>query len=143
MSEYKRPISIIDFQLAIRDSSDEQLALILERLENSVARLKDSNELMESLMKKEKKQNYDGEEDDEFGPVTEDDVKIYRDSIAENMVVMNNQQERIEILREELKNRNLHRQVPLDDSASDRPFQGMSPNKYDSTTIPMSTDNDV
>lgn len=143
MSEYKRPISIIDFQLAIRDSSDEQLALILERLENSVARLKDSNKLMESLMKKEKKQNYDGEEDDEFGPVTEDDVKIYRDSIAENMVVMNNQQERIEILREELKNRNLHRQVRLDDSASDRPFQGMSPNKYDSTTIPMSTDNDV
>lgn len=145
MSEYKQAISLVDFELAIRDSSDEQLSFILGKLETSIARLEDSNELMEKLMNKEQKQRAgsgsEEDEDDEFDPVTNDDVKIYVESIRENKLVIENQISRCKIIEDELNNRNL----PVSSNNFTDIKKSVNVSEYPSfdNGIPISTDNDI
>lgn len=115
MSEYKRPISLIDFQIAIRELSDSDLDSIFHKLQNSITRLVDSNNLMQNLMDKEKNKgnkefDYKEEEeddDDEFNPVTDNDIEIFINSINENKIVIDNQLQRCEIIKNELDIRNM------------------------------------
>lgn len=143
MSEYKQAISLVDFQLAIKDSGDEQLQTILEKLITSISRLEESNQLMRKLMNKEQKEKKEGSgsegEEDEFNPVTDDDIKIYKESIKENEFVIQNQQDRCRIIEEELGIRNL----PVVKSFTDvKKSSSVDYPSFD-TGIPISTDNDI
>lgn len=142
MSVYKRPISLMDFEIAVHDLSDQELGSILEKLHVSISRLIQSNELMQSLMDKEKKKCEEthiadgevAEEDDEFDTPTKDDIKIYRDSISENEVVIENQRARCRIIENELELRNLPSSRPQD-AQHYRSLQN-------SNDVPISTDNE-
>jgi hypothetical protein len=144
MSEYKQPISLMDFGIAIHESSDEQIHQIHERLQVSLHRLAESNKLMKRLMDKEtaaKGVKGDNEEndDEEFNPVTEDDIKIYTESIAENERTIANQIERCKIIEEELGVRNLKVRHPQLDEVNDSTF----PPSSEKPALPISTDNDT
>lgn len=150
MSEYKRPISLMDFEIAVHDLPDQELGSILENLHVSISRLIQSNELMQSLMDKEKKKiekthiaegevageekEDDGDDnDDEFDTPTKDDIKIYLDSISENGVVIENQQARCRIIENELELRNL---------PSSRPQDTQHRSSQNSNDVQISTDNE-
>lgn len=137
MSEYSRPISLMDFQIAIKDSSDEELHNILGKLRLSIHRLEESNKLMDSLMNKEKKHQEELGSDDEFGPVTEEDTKIYLDSINENLTVLRNQKERCNLINDELSYRNV--KIRMDEPTTGPEPVGLETAK---NPIPISTDND-
>lgn len=107
MSEYKRPISLVDFEIAIKDISDEELKLINKKLEVSIRRLQESNELMENLMDKEKRETLLNQ-DNEFEIPTDEDIKIYKDSINENKNVIENQNSRCKLIADELQNRGIN-----------------------------------
>ncbi|TID21145.1 hypothetical protein CANINC_003425 [Pichia inconspicua] len=142
MSEYKQAISLVDFQLAIKDSSDEQLHSILQKLQTSISRLEESNQLMEKLMNKEQREKVvSGSEDDEdeFNPITDEDIKIYTESIRENKFVIQNQKDRCKIIEEELNVRNL----PVTKSFNDIKKSAFVDYPSFDTGIPISTDNDV
>lgn len=143
MSEYKQAISLVDFQLAIKDSSDEQLHIILGKLQTSIGRLIESNELMQRLMNKEKKEKAESrsedDEDDEFDPVTDHDIKIYCESIKENELVIENQKDRCQIIEEELNIRNL----PGNSSFADVKQSAHADYASFNNGIPISTDNDI
>lgn len=143
MSEYKRPISLMDFEIAVHDLPDQELGSILEKLHVSISRLIQSNELMRSLMDKEKKKSEniaegevageDDDDDDEFDTPTKDDIKIYLDSISENGMVIENQQARCRIIENELELRNL---------PSSRPQDTQHRSSQNSNDVQISTDNE-
>jgi hypothetical protein len=153
MSEYKRPISLIDFQIAIKDSSDKELFNILERLNNSITRLNDSNNLMEKLMNNEltEKDKKNGKiiiNSEELDIPTADDINIYIDSINENKLVINNQLQRRKLINDELSFRNLSNNnyntnnpnnKQLDSSKSPSSINYPS---FENNLTPLSTDND-
>lgn len=146
MSEYKQPISLVDFEIAIKDTSDNELLKIKNNLLVSIQRLKDSNKLMANLMNKElhnKQKNKIIIDDDEFNIPTDDDIKIYTDSINENNLVIENQSKRCGIINDELKIRNLSSKNDNDIAATatfdahKHSLPDLMPN-----SIPISTDND-
>lgn len=155
MSEYKKPISIVDFQLAIKDLSDGELKTIKQKLETSLFRLKESNELMEKLMKGEitssssasKSNTQDGGNDtgngndndddvDEFDEmeINQNDINLFKESISENETVINNQQERIKSIDNELSYR-----TPLNYSNASVD----STKKANSSSNDVNCDNDI
>ena len=140
----------MDFEIAVHDLPDQELGSILENLHVSISRLIQSNELMQSLMDKEKKkiekthiaegevageeEEDDGDDnDDEFDTPTKDDIKIYLDSISENGVVIENQQARCRIIENELELRNL---------PSSRPQDTQHRSSQNSNDVQISTDNE-
>lgn len=152
MSEYKRPISLIDFEVAVRELSDEELSTILGKLHVSISRLVQSNELMQKLMDKEKKKSenlhlseeivledgQEAEEDadsdgDEFDTPTKEDIQIYIDSISENKLVIDNQKARCHIIENELELRHLPKSQPQ---------MGQETGHRSTNDLMISTDND-
>lgn len=152
MSEYKRPISLIDFEVAVRELSDEELSTILGKLHVSISRLVQSNELMQKLMDKEKKKSenlhlseeivledgQEAEEDpdsdgDEFDTPTKEDIQIYIDSISENALVIDNQKARCHIIKDELEMRHLPKSQPQ---------MSQETGHHSANNLMISTDND-
>ena len=164
MSEYQRPIQLPEFQNAIKESSDEQLNFILRKLQLALKKLQDSNQLMNNLINKKKidaskihrninlniennnndhNDDDDDDDDDEFDPVTEDDIKLYSQCIKENDNVIQNQLDRIQIVKDELKIRNL----PFDNDESNKvTISSLSNEKLNTESnnsdLIISTDND-
>ncbi|VEU20949.1 DEKNAAC101838 [Brettanomyces naardenensis] len=141
MSDIQRPIEINDFSVAIRDLTNEQLNTVKRRLTNSVAKLEQSNGLMTDLMNNDiEKANRDslGDDDDDtdngYEKVTDDDAKLYKDSIRGNEKVIDNQKLRVVAIDLELESRgSAVSEKDLDIPASTGPII--------STVI--STDNDI
>lgn len=106
MSAETKPINIKDFQIAIRDLSDENLHSIKNQLINSISKLKDTNDILknEIVSTKEEISNL---ETNESHSQLKSDLELYGESIEENKTVIENQNLRLVALDEELKRRGL------------------------------------
>lgn len=106
MSAETKPININDFQIAIKDLSDENLHSIKNQLINSVSKLKDTNNILENeiISTKEKISIL---ETNESHSQLKSDLELYSESIEENKIVIENQNQRLVALDEELKRRGL------------------------------------
>lgn len=111
MSSDTKPININDFKLAIEDLSDENLQSIKDQLATSVAKLQDTNKLLETelIATKEKVANLGR---DESHGTLKDDLSLYNETIEENKTVILNQKERLTALYDKLKSRGLATQSP-------------------------------
>ncbi|SGZ58224.1 CIC11C00000000038 [Sungouiella intermedia] len=92
MSSESRPIQLSDFVVAIQDLSDENLLSLQRQLTTSTQKLKETNSLLEVEITHTK---------------DEDELKLYKETIDENHVVLMSQQRRLDALEEELMSRGL------------------------------------
>lgn len=109
MSAAKRPIQLEEFTLLVRDLADQELEGVAKLIKNSMTKLHNSNELMGTLLKELEDMKTSQEDRDVYeesnDSTLEDDIKLYRESIYENEVVLLNQELRMEILSLELESR--------------------------------------
>ncbi|QPG73341.1 hypothetical protein FOA43_000651 [Brettanomyces nanus] len=134
MSDIQRPIEMNDFVAAIKDIGDDQLYQVMKRLTNSIRKLGQSNLLMTDLMNRdiEKANQDDNDTDGSYEIPTDDDAKLYRESIQGNERVIDNQQLRIVAIDLELERRG---------SKNVRGIKNLAVKQLEKPSI--STDNDV
>lgn len=106
MSSETRPININEFQLAIKDLSDDNLMSVKDQLMNSVSKLLDTNSILETEIVSTKEQIANLKESDSHQEL-KDELQLYTESIEENQIVIRNQRERLRSLNEELNRRGL------------------------------------
>lgn len=106
MSAETRPININEFQLAIKDLSDDNLMSVKDQLMNSVSKLLDTNSILETEIVSTKEQIANLKESDSHQEL-KDELQLYTESIEENQIVIRNQRERLRALNEELNKRGL------------------------------------
>lgn len=105
MSYESKPINVKDFQLAIDDLSDDVLLSLKSQLLNSLDRLKNTNdELSEEIKTIEYQLKV---KTDKNSTETDEDIKLYKTTIEENIISIKNQKERLDILTNELVRRGL------------------------------------
>lgn len=106
MSAETKPININEFQIAIKDLSDENLHSIKNQLINSISKLKDTDDILENeiIYTKEEISNL---KERESHDQLKNDLDLYSESIEENKIVIENQNQRLVALNEELKRRGL------------------------------------
>ncbi|CUM62940.1 uncharacterized protein PRCAT00000500001 [Priceomyces carsonii] len=100
-----KPISLEDFKVAIQDLTDDNLISVKSQLELSFRKLNESNEELNKEIQALNDILQSGSNGDE--EELKRDLEIYRDSIKENKVVIENQVARLSILQEQLKHRGL------------------------------------
>lgn len=85
-----KPIELTDFVEAIKDLSDENLQSVKSQLENLLAKLKETNQILE-----QETENAENNQDKAF----------YKETIKENEQVIESQNQRLASLTNELKKR--------------------------------------
>lgn len=90
MSSETTPIHIEDFKLALEDLTNENIESVLLQLENSLSKLRETNEYLDN----EIKSNADP-----------DSNTLYQETIAENEQVIKSQLERVAAIKQELAKR--------------------------------------
>lgn len=106
MSAETKPININEFQIAIKDLSDENLHSIKNQLINSISKLEDTDDILENEIISTKGEISNLKESESHDQL-KNDLDLYSESIEENTIVIENQNQRLVALNEELKRRGL------------------------------------
>lgn len=114
MSAIKRPVQIEEFIITLREIQDQELYNIKQQLSRSIGKLEKTNNKLTKLINKEELNSESDDSDDEMN-VDANDEQLFKEIVAENEIVANNQQERIEAINNELT----HRGLPTEESGSD------------------------
>lgn len=107
MSSINRPVQIEEFTVALRDVTDDELFSVKQQLQKSIAKLERTNTKLYRLINGEPVDSGD-DDDDEFNEVNTDDRALFNEIIAENGIVIRNQQQRIDKVDDELEHRGLN-----------------------------------
>ncbi|CAK7903476.1 translation machinery-associated protein 17 [[Candida] anglica] len=118
MSSTTTPIAIDDFVLAIKDLSDENITSVKSQLLNSISKLTESNELLETEISTTKEAIAQLNPDQSHQSLAED-LELYQESIEENKIVITSQRERVTALDAELTSRGLLSQKQEEQTKSD------------------------
>jgi len=123
MSENCTPIQLHEFSGVIKDVSDEQLQLLEKKINTSIEKLQESNQIMLALANGDTKgangclQSTDKsqlrETDDTFAQPTGKDSLLYMQTVKENRNVIINLKARLLVLNRELQRRGL---IPAEES---------------------------
>ncbi|ODV58183.1 Tma17p ASCRUDRAFT_78091 [Ascoidea rubescens DSM 1968] len=112
-------IELRDFKIALPGLPNDRLYSLKKEVLNSINKLNNSNSLMEAEIKKlssKLNSTSDNQLDNDLSPlddedddvkVIKDDIRLYKESISENKIVLKNNQKRIDYLHAEISNRNL------------------------------------
>ncbi|GEQ67015.1 hypothetical protein JCM33374_g678 [Metschnikowia sp. JCM 33374] len=92
MSSSSKPSSIPEFQVAIRELTDDTIVNVQKSLETSLMKLYETNEYLTNEI---------------LNTTDDSDRQLYEETVAENNEVIVSQQSKLEVLKEELKVRNL------------------------------------
>ncbi|GME99568.1 unnamed protein product [[Candida] boidinii] len=104
MSYLIKPIEINEFILAIRDLSDEQLSKLKSSLNNSLAKLEESNNILqESIVEPNNDNQHEQQKRQE-----QDDNLLFKQCIDENLKVIENQKIRLNEIKKLLSIRGLN-----------------------------------
>ncbi|GME74523.1 unnamed protein product [[Candida] boidinii] len=104
MSDLIKPIEINEFILAIRDLSDEQLSKLKSSLNNSLAKLEESNTILqESIVEPNNDNQHEQQQRQE-----QDDNLLFKQCIDENLKVIENQKIRLNEINKLLSIRGLN-----------------------------------
>ncbi|OUM55996.1 hypothetical protein BVG19_g5634 [[Candida] boidinii] len=104
MSDLIKPIEINEFILAIRDLSDEQLSKLKSSLNNSLAKLEESNNILqESIVEPNNDNQHEQQKRQE-----QDDNLLFKQCIDENLKVIENQKIRLNEIKKLLSIRGLN-----------------------------------
>ncbi|CAK7901119.1 translation machinery-associated protein 17 [[Candida] anglica] len=118
MSSTTTPIAIDDFVLAIKDLSDENITSVKSQLLNSISKLTESNELLETEISTTKEAIAQLNPDQSHQSLAED-LELYQESIEENKIVITSQRERVTALDAEMTSRGLLSQKQEEQTKSD------------------------
>lgn len=118
MSSTTTPIAIDDFVLAIKDLSDENITSVKSQLLNSILKLTESNELLETEISTTKEAIAQLNPDQSHQSLAED-LELYQESIEENKIVITSQRERVTALDAEMTSRGLLSQKQEEQTKSD------------------------
>ncbi|CAL9731402.1 translation machinery-associated protein 17 [Monosporozyma unispora] len=108
-SGMKRPVKIREFEVAIREMSNDELKNIRHEIENSLQHLNRSNARLQAYVDKieGKEQHYEDNEllddltTDELDNIDHGDLQLFSDSLMENNIILKNYQERLDALDQE------------------------------------------
>ena len=104
MSDLIKHIEINEFILAIRDLSDEQLSKLKSSLNNSLAKLEESNNILqESIVEPNNDNQHEQQKRQE-----QDDNLLFKQCIDENLKVIENQKIRLNEIKKLLSIRGLN-----------------------------------
>lgn len=115
----QRPVELQDFEVSLKDVADEQLYQLKDELSTKLQKLQKTNNKLTKLINKERIELSEGESEDEFEPIDQNDETLFNNIIKENNIVSRNQAERIDLLDRELSSRGLplHKGEPVHEHA--------------------------
>lgn len=99
----RRPIQIEEFKTAISGMSDMELAQIKTEIENSINHLQRSNARLGKYIAKLEgaDDRLEADDSDDLENIDSGDLALYKDSVRENEIVLNNYNERVDALEQE------------------------------------------
>lgn len=105
----KAPVNIREFEVAIRDMSNDELKSIRFEIENSLQHLKRSNARLQAYIDKiegneqlhEDNELLDDLTTDELDNIDHEDLQLFSDSLKENNIILKNHQQRLNALDQE------------------------------------------
>lgn len=106
MTSTQKPISIGDFRAALPDLPDDALLGLEQQLKLSLEKLRETNDTLEKEIS-EIKQTQENITEASQREELKNDTIIYQEAVQENRVVIENQQQRLELVEETLRKRGL------------------------------------
>lgn len=105
----KTPVKIREFEVAIREMSNDELNSIRFEIENSLQHLKRSNARLQAYIDKIEGKEHQHEDNELLNDLTTDeldnidhaDLQLFSDSLKENNIILENQQQRLDALDQE------------------------------------------
>ena len=99
----RRPIQIEEFKTAISGMSDMELAQIKTEIENSINHLQRSTARLGKYIAKLEgaDDRLEADDSDDLENIDSGDLALYKDSVRENEIVLNNYNERVDALEQE------------------------------------------
>lgn len=141
----RRPIQIEEFKTAISGMSDMELAQIKKEIENSINHLQRSSARLGKYIAKLEgdEERLDADDSDDLENIDSGDLALYKDSVRENDIVLNNYNERVDALEQETVYRKTGRGKSKHEAdAKDKTSKGTDVD-MDNTNVDVVTPNSI